>query len=363
MSGTPNRLSLEEAVGIVANAPKQSRPQMERILWYVYRAGGEFLTSNQTADFLKLRQGTVLQVPDEPDSPCAICGRLCGDLKGATKSWRCAGRVAQARQKAIETGLAFSFDGKKAVRTLTVTAAKALHARAVLELWGGGQSARAMREALPSARIVSAEMNKDLWEALRWDAHEHDYIAHCGDVTRVAGTFDFIWLDFCGQWSAQMEDVVMRVSRDRLTPGGTLAITVMPAREAESFLARSRTVSVPALMVVAARKPLAYLQRYRRPTGHEMWLVILGSRVGETGLDFVALHDSLAMSEEWSSPQWQRLVKSVVGRPSASGTDRHKRQDWTVTKALGGSPGCIDCGGPTSRPTCDDCLEQRKRAA
>jgi hypothetical protein len=51
----------------------------------------------------------------------------------------------------------------------------------------------------------------------------------------------------------------------------------MPEREADGFLARSRTVSIPAWFAVLTGCLPEVVVRYRRPTSHEMWLV-LGSQ-------------------------------------------------------------------------------------
>lgn len=244
---------------------------------------------------------------------CVVCGKLCGPLKGQTKSWRCAGRLPRIREQIEAMQGEFAGDGKTLVRNLIVQLARYRSVGSVLDLFGGGRSAELFRQALPHAEIVSCERNQSLWPLLRVHSRLTGYEPHCGEVQTVKRVFDFVWLDLCGPWSADAEELVARAARTQLAylPGarGTLAITLMPARERDPYLARSRTISIPAWVQVATRLPLLYVHRYPRRNGQEMWVLILGGQLAEPP-DFIQLHDSINNVGAWVAPEFEKtLVK------------------------------------------------------
>jgi SAM-dependent methyltransferase len=320
-----------ELAGLLGEFPEDCRPHL------TYLAGvsnDRKMTKNQEVSVALAKAGDCHDHTDtapyvkvyvpQPVDDCAVCGRVCGDLNGATKSWKCAGKIPALRAMASGVASGYTLEGKQRARTLAVQAAARLNASSVLDLWGGGTSAQLFRARMPrETAITSCEIDKTLWPAARLHAHENGYQVWCGDVANAPGSYDFVWLDFCGQWSARMDETLMRVARDRLAPGGHLAVTLMPAREGDGFVARSRAVAVPALLVVATRRPLAYIERYRRTGGHEMWMAVLGP-LGEAQLDFVDLHDQLVLDTQWSSQGWMMGKRTRRGT-RGSGSTRHLR--------------------------------------
>jgi hypothetical protein len=222
---------------------------------------------------------------------CVVCGHVCGTLKGASKSWPCAGRLAHAQRLA---GVSRAKYAKK-------NFAREVVARYfddvvdgpggqgwvrpdnpyILDLWGGGSSVDVWKKLYPTATILAAERDKSLWPALRQAADAGGYRAWCGSVESLVGQrgdFDMIYLDLCCQASRAAENAIAAASvmlgqRHRTA----LAVTVMPARENDPFLARSRCLSLPLWCSWIAERPLAAAVRYRA-SKQEMWLVLLGGR-------------------------------------------------------------------------------------
>lgn len=107
----------------------------------------------------------------------------------------------------------YSEPGKEMARAVVVEAARATEAKTILDLWGGGASARAFRAALPDSAVLSAERDRSLWPALVVDAQLHGYGYHLGDVTDAPGTYDLIWLDFTGPVSREMQSAALQTKQ------------------------------------------------------------------------------------------------------------------------------------------------------
>jgi hypothetical protein len=57
-----------------------------------------------------------------------------------------------------------------------------------------------------------------------------------------------------------------------------MAVTVMPEREADPFLVKSRAVSIPGLLAQETGMEPMLMRRYDRRGGHEMYVVVLAHR-------------------------------------------------------------------------------------
>jgi hypothetical protein len=144
----------------------------------------------------------------------------------------------------------------------------------ILDLWGGGGSAKAFREAFPDAAIVSCEVDEQLWPTLRQEAQRNDYVAHCGDFRTAGGFYDLVWLDLCGQWSKKARDLVAAGSR-MTTADGILAVTLLAARE-DPLIADDRLWVVPNSIERHTGMKVVVLYPYQ--SGSPMWLLILTRR-------------------------------------------------------------------------------------
>lgn len=160
---------------------------------------------------------------------------------------------------------------KTTPRDLVMALARDVQAETVLDLWGGGISARAFREAVPDAAVVSCETDPELWPTLRLDAQVHGYVPHLGDVATAAGKYDLIWLDLCSQWSGSARTTIHRAAA-KLTERGAMAVTLMAAREAPE-IAADRLFLVPLSIERASGLHVQVLYPYQ--TGSPMWLLIL----------------------------------------------------------------------------------------
>jgi hypothetical protein len=184
--------------------------------------------------------------------------------------------------------VAYDLPGKELARRIVVSVAEDMKARTILDLWGGGRSARAFREAIPSAIVTSAESDITEWPALRLDAQTHGYAHHFGDVATIEGSYDLIWLDFMGQAGADMRRVLRAVAPK---VNGWLAVTIMPARENERLLTGpERTQFLGLWLERVTGMKVGGIFPYRRTGNLPMWLVFLGRHIGDwvnSNLDFI----------------------------------------------------------------------------
>lgn len=183
-----------------------------------------------------------------------------------------------AREKMEAARSAYASAGKSLARAVVVGLARTQRAATVLDLWGGGASARAFREALPDAVIVSAESDEELQPGLLADAQAQGYAFHMGNAADAPGTYDLVWLDFCAQASLATEQTLRAVAT-KVARDGHLAVTIMPAREGDRVLTgASRLRHLPLWIEEVTGMTAWLLLPYRRAKGLSMWLLILDRR-------------------------------------------------------------------------------------
>jgi hypothetical protein len=180
-----------------------------------------------------------------------------------------------ASQKISLARQAYTSAGKSVARAVVMGLATERKAMTILDLWGGGTSARAFREALPDATVVSAEVDPELQPLLLHDSQTHGYAYHMGDAATAPGSYDAIWLDLCSQANKESERVI-RATSAKLARGGFFALTIMPARETDRVLTgESRLLQLPLWLESITQLKVRLLFPYRRDNGLPMWLVIL----------------------------------------------------------------------------------------
>ena len=133
--------------------------------------------------------------------------------------WREAGRKADAhRVRDLYRG-AFASDSKSIARRRVIEAMRAAGVTTVLDLWGGGVSARDLREA--GFRVISVDDGSmELTDqgrpvsrarkrrALEYTAAEDGYEARFGKAETFASEADGAYLDFCGPWTSNTRRTV-----------------------------------------------------------------------------------------------------------------------------------------------------------
>lgn len=275
-------------------------------------------------------------------SQCVVClapmRRPCGPLNGQAKSWRCAGLLAASVAKAREARRRMDSPEKRAIREMVGRIAEDHAYPRILDLWGGGASAEMF--ASDSSAVTSAEHNQSLWPALRAGASEHGYQAHCGPLTsleRPRGGFGFAWLDLCGQASKAASEAIAHVARNLMNGDWigdvrlnrshtTIAVTLMPEREADEFLASSRAISIPMWLVGLTDMGPALMQTYKRPTGHSMMLVVLTKALagdyGRGGWDPYVASRAMSRDGRWAAAGWEGYFTGR-GHPELAGTKGH----------------------------------------
>lgn len=264
---------------------------------------------------------------------CVLCGKVCGPLKGETKSWRCAGLLAGQRKtanriRAIITNEQGKYDspGKANVRELVVAVAAA-DCTTVLDLWGGGQSARMFAAA--GLNVTSAEITRSLHAALKADAAEYGYTAWPRRAGRVNGMFDFVFADFCAGASPP-------TSRElkRLVPhvGKLMAVTLAPDHQKDvSLTGPMAAYTVPAWLVGATGLDLEYIVRYvRNENKQTMWFALLSRPTRNHGTQHLVLptiaRELVSPRRYWATPAFRLSFGDVVPHRTSGGTDRQKKR-------------------------------------
>lgn len=235
-----------------------------------------------------------------------------------------AGERADAHQVVGVLREKFARHEKKASREFVADYFRAVGATSVLDLWGGGASADALRAAMPDARIVSVEngdvcdkgwfsdrLGRKITKARLRRAHliaaeEGGYEAAWGDAAKaLAEPFDAVWLDFCAQWHPAMAKII-RLAGERTNH---LAVSVMPERDGLGSLGlEDRLVGLTAILAGHADMVPAYVGSYRRnELGQDMALFVLDRRGGSgDGHEVAAIYPNLVRSGlarrgSWSS--------------------------------------------------------------
>lgn len=260
---------------------------------------------------------------------CAVCNLDCGPLKGAAKSWACAGKLAHQTRRTNVFGkrdaLRQRFDNpeKNASREVLRPDIEALVKGAkVLDLYGGGLSAEWIKGIRQDVDLYVAEYDRSLWPALRHDAKEVGYTPILGHFEKAAkyGPFDLMWLDLCGEpiaaFDAVRRAVPMLPSRPRphfmldyqpdIRPSAVasaLYVTLMSQNRHgyAELKPEIREIAVAALLDSVCRMPTVstVVHRYRQAGGKgaaEMW------RVGPSYVDVIsAIKSSVTAKGEGAS--------------------------------------------------------------
>ena len=194
----------------------------------------------------------------------------------------------------------YQTEGKALARAVVMEMARVYESRSILDLWGGGASARAFREALPEAVVTSCDSNQQVWAEMRQDAQLHEYAYWCGDVADVQGRFDFIWLDGMGPASRLLAKTLRACVRK--LQDGLLVLTVMPAREKDDILAVDRLYLLPIWLERVTGLQCVFFLPYQRNRGLSMWLFAFqkgaGTRHSWAG-NYRDIEESLAEDKFW----------------------------------------------------------------
>lgn len=179
----------------------------------------------------------------------------------------------KARARQVVTP--FQTPGKEFARRIVVGLAQGSGAKAILDLWGGGESARAFVEGCPDAAVTSAEADERLWPELRLDAQQFGYAYYMGDIRDVEGRYDLIWADTCGPISKGTKPLLAALRR-KLTADGWLVFTFMPARDLEFiFSGTDRLLHSGMWLERETGLRIRFFLPYQRNGGQWMWLVVL----------------------------------------------------------------------------------------
>ena len=170
--------------------------------------------------------------------------------------------------------------GKSQARDIVVSVVAERRPESVLDLYGGGASARAIAHAVPGVALVSCETDPELWPAMRLDGQTHGFVGHCGDFRSAKGLYDFIWLDACWQWSDKARRDAIAASR-MLSRDGAMAITLLAARE-RTETAIDRLFIIPRAIEEVTGLAVRLLYSYQ--TNSPMWLVVLAPGHSDWGL-------------------------------------------------------------------------------
>lgn len=288
-----------------------------------------------------------------------------------------AGERADAHQVVGVLREKFARHEKKASREFVADYFRAVGATSVLDLWGGGASADALRAAMPDARIVSVEngdvcdkgwfsdrLGRKITKARLRRAHliaaeEGGYEAAWGDVAKaLAEPFDAVWLDFCAQWSPTMRKLV-------LLARGTqhLAITVMPERDGLGALGyHDRLIGLSAIIADYADMPPCYIGSYQRnDLGQDMALMIFDRPTSPA-----TLGKDLRRRGAWSAPRFDKRRSMMLLRCSDCGSSFTITQSSEATTANYRGRRLCDSCRPAKRyrtpgnlgGTCEGCGER-----
>lgn len=191
------------------------------------------------------------------------------------------------------TPAAFAGPGRQQIRDLVSTVARHLESRAILDLWGGGASARKLTQSCPTAVVTSAERDPVLWASMRLDAQQHGYAPVMGDIVDAEGVYDLIWFDGSSPPSRELgltlKMLGQKLIQDRgptreqmarwaeggplppPTEEGWLIATVMPAREVG--LLDDRLWATPKWIERTTGLRVRFIVPYERNHGQLMWLI------------------------------------------------------------------------------------------
>jgi len=136
----------------------------------------------------------------------------------------------------------------------------------VLDLWGGGESARQMSAS--GLRVLSVDdgRNADL-TVMERDAREHGYEVAVGPAKEFTERTDVAWLDFCGHWSPDIAKTIRSCRHMRV-----VYVTLMPERTpiGSRLSPREWGIALEALIGDAlGMKVKGY--KYRRASGLFAW--------------------------------------------------------------------------------------------
>jgi hypothetical protein len=101
-------------------------------------------------------------------------------------------------------------------------------------------------------------------------------------------------------------------------------VTLLPAREADDFLARSRCASVPAWVTAVTGMRLDYVRRYERAGGQEMWLAVLTPQRGAHAAIYpVSLYKNLSDPRRryWVGRSFAERYRDLLPFAANAGTE------------------------------------------
>lgn len=271
----------------------------------------------------------------------------------------------------VASALAYDGEGKEFVRDTIVRLAAEVGAKSILDLWGGGRSMRQFREACPNAKITAVERRRFLMPRAAADASAHSVAFFAGDVMAVPRpeSFDYVWLDFCSQWSGPVREAVKRFAG-----ADYLAVTVMSDRDGLGKLTHGeRAVSIASRIAAHTRMRPLWCHRYYRNKRNQEMLVFIFRR-GGSGAPFRPDAMMVGIDKRFTyatkrAPVWMRVSSSSVSSDLAARGDStcrvcHKRmqgaslrkfhcsrrcaQDAALAKHYGGAipmhRSCKTCG-------------------
>lgn len=188
----------------------------------------------------------------------------------------------------------FQSPAKSVARDRVIAAMKAAGVTTVLDLWGGGMSARAFADA--GFRVISVEngsmqlIDKDRpisstrkRRAFETAAAEDGYEARWGSVAQFAHEADGAFLDFCGPWSKDARAAVeacrhMKAVAVTLVPdhdGVTNASNGLEREMAYQLFLKMAWAERPRWEYMSANGQVRRLTDYRRHKGPMVYVFLL----------------------------------------------------------------------------------------
>lgn len=163
---------------------------------------------------------------------------------------------------------------KQAIREWITAEMVAAEPSLVLDLWGGGKSARMLAGAGLSVLSVDdgrSPVNTDT--PMLTDSVNHRYQIAVGEARDYAKRCDAAWLDFCGHWCPDASRTIRACSHMKI-----LFVTLMPERTpTESRLSTQEwQIILKALVADASKMNVTSVKKYKRTSGR--WAFVFACR-------------------------------------------------------------------------------------
>ena len=227
--------------------------------------------------------------------------------------------VSQAAVAAVER--TYSNAEKQKVRAVLMRAVERLGGP-VLDLWGGGESARQLARAFPGVSVTAADNERSFRRALEHDASTHGYVAHMGDVARIAGTFAVINLDTCNGISVACRLAEQMVSH--LVPGGLMLVTVMGTDRHDAYSVRSAGFAAELSAVTDLQAVCVF--RYRMLSGVPAFVVGLSPLASDRAPRPTVIHHNVERDGFYANPHWSYLTARGPGTEWARRLSRNRQR-------------------------------------